>query len=140
MLRVDDHVEVTEPGAPHYGRTGTVVEATPESITIRFTDGSELAAKPDEVRRIQDEPFVESLVHDPFCPTASATPLEQALDGAWLCRCNFITKVRADERVAALRDAANVIEALPCRCNENLDYCDGHTAAITAIETLGQQT
>jgi len=33
----------------------------------------------------------------------------------------------------ALADAVQIVEELPCKCNEGADYCDGQTDAIAAI-------
>lgn len=34
--------------------------------------------------------------HDPLCPTFSADPLEQKLDGKWICQCELIQRIRLD--------------------------------------------
>ena len=36
-------------------------------------------------------------------------------------------------RREALADAMQIVEELPCKCNEGADYCDGQTDAIAAI-------
>lgn len=36
----------------------------------------------------------------------------------------------------ALTRVVEVVEGLPCKCNDSLDYCDGQTDAISAIEKL----
>jgi len=38
----------------------------------------------------------------------------------------------------ALADAVQIVEELPCKCNEGADYCDGHTDAIAAILMLAK--
>ena len=34
--------------------------------------------------------------HDILCPTFSADPLDQKLDGKWLCQCELIQRIRLD--------------------------------------------
>lgn len=34
--------------------------------------------------------------HDSMCPTFSANPLDQELDGKWLCQCEMIQRIRLD--------------------------------------------
>ena len=36
-------------------------------------------------------------------------------------------------RREGLTDAMQIVEELPCKCNEGADYCDGQTDAIAAI-------
>jgi hypothetical protein len=39
---------------------------------------------------------------------------------------------------AAIASAVQIVEDLPCKCNEGADYCDGQTDAIAAIMTLAK--
>lgn len=139
MLGVDDSNELTEPRAGRPGHTRTVAEVTFASIPVGPATGSGHAANPTDLHIVEAALSTRSLEHDPLCRTSFAEPLEQALDGAWLCQCELIATIRADERAATLREAVAAIEALPCRCDESFDYCDGHTAAIDTIEALGPQ-
>jgi hypothetical protein len=36
----------------------------------------------------------------------------------------------------ALTEVLEIIERLPCKCIDSLDYCDGQTDVYTAIERL----
>jgi len=41
-------------------------------------------------------------------------------------------------RREGLTDAMQIVEDLPCKCNEGADYCDGQTDAIKAITILAK--
>jgi hypothetical protein len=41
-------------------------------------------------------------------------------------------------RREGLADAMQIVEELPCKCNEGADYCDGQTDAIAAILMLAK--
>jgi hypothetical protein len=51
------------------------------------------------------------------------THMKQAFDGGW------------EQATAA---AVQIVEKLPCKCNEGADYCDGQTDAIAAILMLAK--
>ena len=63
--------------------------------------------------------------HDEFCNQSVGK-----WDGG--CQCKVIAEIRADERKYVM----SVIEELPCKCDAGMDYCDGHTDAINAIEAV----
>lgn len=69
-------------------------------------------------------------VHDPICEMAFSPDLDEKLSRC--LDCELIERARADERKFIIE----VIEELPCRCEEGKDYCDGHTDVINAIEEI----
>lgn len=78
--------------------------------------------------------------------------LSEACDGECICerlwQAENMARVAAwrlvdidswnEGRREALADAVQIVEDLPCKCNEGADYCDGQTDAIKAIVMLGK--
>lgn len=86
----------------------------------------------DNIRADQDAKYV-----NPNCMWGQAECIPDCPN------CNRLDQLYA-ERVAGYKEGCNdaikssiqIIENLPCRCDNGMDYCDGQTDAIEALEKL----
>ena len=66
------------------------------------------------------------------CPNGSRCPECKRMDD--------LIQERDQGWSEALTRVLEIIEGLPCKCNDSLDYCDGQTDVYTAIERLREDS
>lgn len=94
--------------------------------------------------RINEE-LTESKHHD-LCFLSEACDGECICERLWQAEniatfaARHLTDVDSynEGRREGLTDAMQIVEDLPCKCNEGSDYCDGQTDAIAAILMLAK--